>query len=283
VLAIVSVLISLTLIGVMQARELSQRVACQNNLHQIGIALTHFVETQEAFPLLSGNRGPKRGSKHTPFVALLPELDAGALQEVPTSGSGSIDELPPIFYRCPAGNDFLGYRFCLGKGIRTRSDQDGILRYKFNDVIRPSDVSDGLSHTVALGERLSGKGKVGGENQRRPFAIVVMPKQAQDDVFVDRCANQTRPYNFVEDPGIRWRGHQPVDLGYNHYFPPNCESWDCQAGFSHQLLTARSSHSAGVQAMHADGSVRWIASNVDIELWRALATIAGAETTAPVD
>jgi hypothetical protein len=162
-------------------------------------------------------------------------------------------------------------------------DQNAILRNDFRDKIRPQDVSDGLSNTVAVSERVSGTGKIGGEGQRRPFANVVIPQQSSEDVFVTRCASQTRPYNFVVNPGVKWRGGQPVDLGFNHYYPPNFDSWDCQGGFAFQLLIARSLHPSAVQILNADGSVRWIASGVDVEVWRALGTIAGAEPIAPAD
>jgi prepilin-type processing-associated H-X9-DG protein len=42
-------------------------------------------------------------------------------------------------------------------------------------------------------------------------------------------------------------------------------------------LTARSYHPAGVNALLADGSVRFVKTSVDAATWRALGTLAGAE------
>ena len=65
---------------------------------------------------------------------------------------------------------------------------------------------------------------------------------------------------------------------YNHYYPPNAGDWDCMNMQQQKALsTARSFHSGGVLALLCDGSVRFIGSNVDLQLWRAAATRAGSE------
>jgi prepilin-type processing-associated H-X9-DG protein len=42
-------------------------------------------------------------------------------------------------------------------------------------------------------------------------------------------------------------------------------------------ITARSHHPSGVNALLADGSVRFVKSTVDGNIWRALGTVAGGE------
>ena len=43
---------------------------------------------------------------------------------------------------------------------------------------------------------------------------------------------------------------------------------------------ARSNHPGGVNVLLADGSLRFVADDVDADVWTDLATIAGGETTA---
>ncbi|MFG0332008.1 MAG: H-X9-DG-CTERM domain-containing protein, partial [Maioricimonas sp. JB049] len=52
----------------------------------------------------------------------------------------------------------------------------------------------------------------------------------------------------------------------------------CHNGWHNFALTsARSAHVGGVQAALVDGSARFISENIDLTLWRGLATRAGNE------
>jgi prepilin-type processing-associated H-X9-DG protein len=62
VTAIIGILIGITLPAVMYARSLVRQTSCKNNLHQIGLALTMYVDYQGSFGVF-------------PDVAQLPYLD----------------------------------------------------------------------------------------------------------------------------------------------------------------------------------------------------------------
>ena len=59
------------------------------------------------------------------------------------------------------------------------------------------------------------------------------------------------------------------------------EDWDSvdenDGGPTYMSLSASSRHSGGVNALFADGSVRFIKNSVSPVTWRALGTIAGGE------
>src|SRR5215470_14583188 len=81
VIAIIGILIGLLLPAVQKVREAANRLKCQNNLKQIGIALQNYHGVYNQFPLGCVNTslpwGPPRGP--TWFVGLLPHLEQDAV------------------------------------------------------------------------------------------------------------------------------------------------------------------------------------------------------------
>jgi len=74
VIAIIGVLVGLLVPAVQSARSAARRAQCQNNLKQIGIALTSYLSQRNVLPM-SAVAGTGHGNNQSCFLLILPELE----------------------------------------------------------------------------------------------------------------------------------------------------------------------------------------------------------------
>jgi prepilin-type N-terminal cleavage/methylation domain-containing protein/prepilin-type processing-associated H-X9-DG protein len=191
VMAIIGVLVGLLLPAVQAAREQARRLQCANNLKQIGLALANYIDRNQGLPagyrstwdLVSQREiGPGWGwaAKILPVLDQQPLYDAINLDQNiqdPVNQTARLTKLS--VYLCPsdvevsewtAANGVLwiyqGHLYSAQQPIcdiamanyvgvfgigEPGVDGEGIF---FRDsFIKPVDITDGLSHTLAVGER----------------------------------------------------------------------------------------------------------------------------------
>ncbi len=171
--------------------------------------------------------------------------------------------------------------------------------FTIGESLKAADFSDGLSNTVIFSERTKGTGHNLAVSSPSFHDVITSPNRQNvmlnpDQLMADCMSFNGAPSNFHFNsmgrwlPGTDWSNGWPFGFYsstmYNHVVPPNWKSWDCgnwsaipDAPGEHAIVAARSMHPGGVNAALGDGSVRFAAQTVDLNVWRALGTRAGNE------
>jgi prepilin-type N-terminal cleavage/methylation domain-containing protein/prepilin-type processing-associated H-X9-DG protein len=288
-IGIIAILVALLLPAVQQARESARRAACRNHLKQLGLALHNYHDTHRVFPYRSG--GPVQASERwSGFVSLLPFLEQAPLSEsfrqaindpalpnlypwiewsvgdvIPTAVNVEVLQCPSDIQRGSlfgrAGNN---YAFVSGDhwGSILSTNPRGI--FGRISAVRMAGIRDGTSQTLMLTEviRPVADYRLGDVARMVPVSV---PSDCPNLVW-----NGTRyhdgQYMTWEDAkmGYRWADGAGTFTGVTTILPPNGPSclltdddWDVG------ILTPASRHPGGVNALLADGSVRFISENID--------------------
>jgi type II secretory pathway pseudopilin PulG len=281
VVAIISLLLAILLPAVQSARESSRRRQCTTHLQQQILAALNYESQQRTLP--PGSREHKRANQESAGwrVLVLPYMEGETTySSLALNDEGGFDgnkaTVPPAIYLCPSADrpppdgvnpSVADYEGVAGAGAsddgrRDLEDDhcgdvytDGVF-YPKSDT-RISDITDGTSHTLAIGERLywiTGAWTDGS----------LWVKSPQQKV----CMRSTR--------NIRWPlGASHDRFGYFVY------DQSAPAGAEKSMLlndlAFDSNHADVVPFAFADGSVHMLAESIDLTVLRELATRNGHE------
>jgi len=260
VIAIIAILIGLLLPAVQKVREAAARMKCSNNLKQMGLALHNHHDTQNGFPMGWTTATPGAGVTTGYWgwgVAILPYLEQSPLynQLSPTTRTlqavfqtqPALLQTPLSVYMCPSDtvsplNDNRPFSKMASGQIRVAisnypgsGGNDGDTGFfQMNRQIKIADVTDGLSNTIAIGERKSKDGA---------FAALWVGMSDDSNGDTDRGAN----------------GSQGDVRGYTYYRMPDGVT---NTGLTAPDLAFSSNHASGANFLMGDGSVRLIATSV---------------------
>jgi prepilin-type N-terminal cleavage/methylation domain-containing protein len=172
VVAIIGILVALLLPAVHGARESARRISCSNNLRQTGLALHNYHGALRSLPPGCLQWRPWRGDpslKNFAWSALiLPYLEQSALHRLVNFDfpfDHPINELAAKssveIYKCPTVPNKItprgrsDYGGLYGQRITARNNTDnGVFIY--NRPIRFSQISDGITNTLAVAEDTGG-------------------------------------------------------------------------------------------------------------------------------
>lgn len=311
VIAIIAILVALLLPAVQSAREAARRSSCQNHLKQIGLALHGYMTAHSHLPSQRDNaEAPVPADQKsfyrwsalsllTPFLeqsnvynALdlrkpLYVFDTGPPPSVTTHPdlSDVVATTVPTFL-CPSDvhvriDDDWGstnYVACQGSGVDggVYTDSDGV--FYIDSRTTPRDVRDGLSNTVFYSEHLIGSGAPdgtrGAANTAGEGDVASVWNATATTVEDSWCLDDSSTVVFGR--GEKWADGSVNDTGYHHFRTPNSPINDCYSRLA-AIKSARSRHPGGVNALLGDGGVRFFPDDVEIGVWRGLATRNGKE------
>jgi prepilin-type N-terminal cleavage/methylation domain-containing protein len=283
VIAIIGVLIGLLLPAVQSARGAARRMSSLNNLKQMGLALHTYHDGKRRLPPgftstvtdASTNPPTETGPGWSFFAEILPFMEESALHAQidfskriydpgTPSGNQSARETIVAAFVDPGDTSpklidvkdssestmfqagVCSYAGCLGRGAYEEQPFNGV--FHRNSKIRFDDITDGLSKTIGIGERMS-------RHTQSSWAGVT-PGQT---LFY-------APESPMYDPANTALNNRPAITAVLVHVRSKTPSLDgSPGGFI-------GPHAAGTQFLNMDGSCRLINAETSLEVFRALST-----------
>ena len=270
VVVILCILAALLLPAIQQSREASRRLSCQNNLLQIGLALQNYANAHGVLPPGTSNAtGPIISKEdatqyHMSWtVQILPHLQLKPVyRHIDFTKSVYAEENAAVRARqieswiCPAASGLNRgsnvFAYCgVHNDFETPIDmkQNGVLF--LNSAVRLDQVTDGLSHTIFVGERdgelASPLGWMSGTRATLCNGVLWM--------------NQNKP---TETPRYQTHATSRYDVRSIQYELAEVASGkEFVGGFS-------SNHGTGHNVVLGDGSVRFLSHTITASTLRNL-------------
>jgi type II secretory pathway pseudopilin PulG len=293
VIAIIGILIGLLLPAVQSAREAARRTQCSNHLKQITLAMLSYETAHSAFPpgqyVYIDHPSPVNWNRYSWFYSILPYIEQKPMYEVykkhlegPKTGGYCYTHLPckkqiVAEFMCPSdtanpqvtngsspgnqqgfhGNYMLnaGDDYFNPGGYPNSANLNGLF-YVFSATAM-RDIKDGTTHTLFASEiNLSPDGPV---------------SSGKEDI--------RGRYHNVRHAGALFSTKYPPNTSQpdRHNYCISTQRAPCTPTGTDVIVSARSQHPGGVNASLADGSTRFIANDVDPDVFKNYGTRDGKE------
>jgi prepilin-type N-terminal cleavage/methylation domain-containing protein/prepilin-type processing-associated H-X9-DG protein len=301
-IAIIAILIGMLVSAVQKVREAASRMACDNNLRQLGLALRNYESVHHRFPP-GGVQGPfPQAGVTTPITHgwgtfILPFIEQESLANLYCwEKTHSAPENQPVaatllnIFQCPSAaepNRFMTFGTWAANGTRGACTDYAAVRWvspeladlglidrvgcyegvmPINRMVRDREITDGASNTILVTE-CAGRPRHWRVGQAGP--------------------EPTQAHHVGGGPWTAWanaveiRG-SPLDGGSLVVTPVLGQPGPCALNCTNNFQVY-SFHPGGANAVFADASVRFLNAGMSIRVLAALATRAGGEVVSADD
>jgi type II secretory pathway pseudopilin PulG len=266
VLAILMILLGLLLPAVVKVRGAAARAQSQNNLKQLCLGLLNYEAAYAAFPPGVDDKNFSAASKILPFIE-----QANVYQRI--DFKKSIDDKANAPMRQVIIKTFLSPQDPI---LSVKTDW-GATNYLYNDQVfflnskkKITDITDGTSNTIAVGETLKGDGQTKAMDVKRQY--VLLKKEDLKNIGPDTGTKYFKDdKNIAGDRCASWMDGRFLQGAFNGRLRPNDKRPDVSAGGVSGVSALRSLNDLILVGMH-DGSVRTVSAGISHQTWKAALT-----------
>ena len=292
VIAIIGILIALLLPAVQAAREAARRMSCTNNMKQLGLATHNYMSTySDRLPYgVCAQTGWIKGV----FATLLPFLEqysnADIASQYDNLANTPLRYEPIAAYICPSmpyPTVYDGQSNSLHDGAITTYQGVGgsyIVEGQVEEdrlIAQHGDIPHNGAFDWGRGRRI--RDFIDGTTKTAIFGefVHISPGDNPND-FTTTPPGNMRPWVFGGcDDGSGYSAYSFKvinEYGINETPPRYTSSGAVNVPFNH--LPFGSFHPSGANFTFADGSVRFVEKDIELDLLRAMATVASGEQQA---
>ena len=289
VIAILAILIALLLPAVQKTREAAARMQSMNNLKQIGLAVHNYHDVNNKMP------PGVDGNNLSGLCYLLPYLEQDNLFRTMDFKKGLSDDANakariiriktfinpndpvPVM---GVGIEFGPTNYMLTAGSKASLEGNDGIFYQ-DSPTRMASITDGLSNTAMAVETLRGDGQKMATSPARQHVLLKKEdlKELKESGGVeDFRANK----NIASNRGASWMDGRFLQATCSLNRMVNDEKPDVDCGGAGGYSGPRTLTN-GVSTLIGDGSVRFLANKVSLDVWKKLATRNGGEVIGQED
>ena len=262
VIAIIGVLVGLLLPAVQSAREAARRMQCSNNLKQIGLGLHNYESTHKCFPV-----GSVQSNFISPFVGILPFLEQGNNYQ---QWNFSLNYSDP--YNAEVAAQHIATYLCPSMSL-PREVPD----VSQNETGGPSSylLVEGTADYMAKADGVFGLHWPGYGYSNPNCGFGDIPDGTSNTMFGGETVYDYMDYKWsngtVKYGTARWVVGYPKIALATTLKPFNVHTAAAMGGFA-------SMHpGGGGNFVYGDGSIHFVSDSIDVAVYNAAATRAGAE------